>query len=61
MLQQFLATTKLTVWPLVGLGIFFTTFCLVVVRVLLRRHREEDRRMAHLPLEDVPAAGSKGE
>jgi cbb3-type cytochrome oxidase subunit 3 len=52
MLQAFLSTTRLTIWPLIGLVIFFVTFCVVVIRVFSKRHRAEYERMARLPLDD---------
>ncbi len=59
-LSDIMSAMNLDVYPQVALVIFLGVFCLVVLRVLSRRSREEAGRFAMLALEEgTPhAAGS---
>lgn len=62
MSEWFFRDNPLLAWPLVGLGIFVSTFLMVIlyVTVVLRRDRELER-MAALPLDDgVTGAAGEG-
>jgi len=51
--REFLTGSQLLEWPLVALAIFFTTFVIAVVRVVLGMRRSPRvQELAYLPLDD---------
>ncbi len=60
MFSGFLARSELLVWPLVGLGIFFVTFVIVLIRVAFGMRDATTARVAALPLEEDSPAVPKG-
>ena len=65
MYREFFAQSDLLMWPLIALGIFFTTYMVVLIRTAIGFHkRQRLDHLADLPLESdggvVPADVREG-
>lgn len=61
MFQQFYDGSNLLAWPLLGLGIFVTSFLLVLYYVFAVIGKKEANKMASLPLENESTGGSNND
>ncbi len=57
MFQEFYNNSNLLAWPLLGLGIFVTSFILVLYYVFAVIGKNDSDRMAALPLEQESKGG----
>ena len=61
MYKEFFAQSDLLMWPLLALGIFFTTYMVVLIRTAVGFHKKRRLdHLAHLPLEDSEVAVASG-
>jgi hypothetical protein len=58
MFQEFYNESNLLAWPLLGLGIFVTSFILVLYYVFAVVRKKDIDKMAALPLENESTGGS---
>ncbi len=57
MFQEFYNNSNLLAWPLLGLGIFVTSFLLVLYYVFAVLSKNDSNKMAALPLEQESTGG----
>ncbi len=57
MFQEFYNNSNLLAWPLLGLGIFVTSFLLVLYYVFAVLSKKDSNKMAALPLEQESKGG----
>jgi len=57
MFQEFYSNSNLLAWPLLGLGIFVTSFMLVLYYVFAVIRKSDSDKMAALPLEQESTGG----
>lgn len=61
MIREAMANAGLTIWPILGLLCFLLAFVGIAAMLWLRRDRQWNDRMRHLPLEDdVPLETTEG-
>ncbi|MBT3316385.1 hypothetical protein HN388_00220 [bacterium] len=61
MFQEFYNNSNLLAWPLLGLGIFVTSFMLVLYYVFAVISKNDRDKMAALPLEQESTGGSRND